>query len=128
MSLLKAEDNHKWIRFFLAIVSVITAFVSIRFLEQLSEWFDLEAKIGNFQIVSQIVGIILGVTTFLAILKNKNASTYMNEVYTELTKVVWSDREVAMKLTVGIVVGVSIISLIFLGFDVAFQKLLELIY
>ena len=52
----------------------------------------------------------------------------MNEVYAELTKVVWSDREVASKLTVGIVVGVSIISLIFLGFDVAFQKLLELIY
>lgn len=128
MSLLKAEDNHKWIRSFLAIVSVITAFVSIRFLEQLSEWFDLEAKISNFGIVSQIIGIILGVTTFLLIMKNKNASKYMNEVYTELTKVVWSDREVAMKLTVGIVVGVSIISLIFLGFDVGFQKILELIY
>lgn len=128
MSLLKAEDNRKWISFFLVVVSAITAFVTIRFLDQLSEWFDLEAKIGNFEIVSQIVGIVFGVTTFFVILKNQNASKYMNEVYTELTKVVWSDREVALKLTFGIVIAVSILSMIFLGFDVGFQKILEMIY
>lgn len=128
MSLLKAEDNRKWISFFLVVVSAITAFVTIRFLDQLSEWFDLEAKIGNFEIVSQVVGIVFGVATFFIILKNQNASKYMNEVYTELTKVVWSDRETALKLTFGIVVAVSILSLIFLGFDVGFQKILEMIY
>ena len=128
MSLLKTEDNRKWISFFLVVVGAIAAFVMISFLEQLSEWFDLEAKVGNFQILSQVVGIVTGVLTFFIILKNEQASKYLNEVYSELTKVVWSDREVAFKLTIGIIIALSILSMIFLGFDVGFRKFLDLIY
>ncbi|MGB0452302.1 MAG: preprotein translocase subunit SecE [Bacteriovoracaceae bacterium] len=128
MSILKAEDKNKWISFFLVVVSSISAFVFIKFFEQLSEWFDLEAKIGNFEMLSQGLGIALGAVVFFVVLKNKQASDYLNEVYNELTKVVWSEKDTAFKLTIGIVIAVAILSLIFVGFDVMFQKGLELIY
>jgi preprotein translocase subunit SecE len=60
MSILKIEDSKKWINAFLAIVSVIAGFVTIRFLLTMGEWFDLEAKIGNFPVVIQGVGISRG--------------------------------------------------------------------
>jgi preprotein translocase subunit SecE len=78
--------------------------------------------------ISQGIGIVVGLTTFIAILKNKNASTHMNEVYAELVKVVWPDKDTVIKVTIGIIIGVSIISSIFVGVDFGFQKILELIY
>jgi preprotein translocase subunit SecE len=128
MSLLKAEDSKKWINSFVAILSILVAFISIRFLGQMSEWFDLEAKINNLQYISQGVGIAAGLLTFILTVKNKSASTLLNEVYGELLKAVWPDKDTILKLTVGLVISLSIVSGIFVGFDFLFRKLLELIY
>ena len=128
MSLVRVEDGKKWINAFVAIISIIAGFVAIRFAGQLSEWFDLEAKVSNFLAISQAVGILIGLVTFIGILKNKNASTHMQEVYSELVKVVWPDKDSVLKMTVGLVIAVSIISGIFVLIDFTFRKILELIY
>ncbi|WP_127716692.1 preprotein translocase subunit SecE [Halobacteriovorax sp. HLS] len=128
MSLVRIEDGKKWINTFVAIISILAGFVTIRFMGQLSEWFDLEAKVPNFLAVSQGLGIVIGLVTFIGILKNKNASTHMEEVYAELVKVVWPDKDSVLKMTVGLVVAVSIISGIFVLIDFTFRKVLELIY
>ena len=78
--------------------------------------------------VSQGVGIVIGLGTFIAIIKNKNASSHLQEVYDELVKVVWPDRDSVIKVTIGIIIGVSIVSSILVGIDFSFQKILELIY
>lgn len=128
MSIVKSEDSRKWINSFVAIISILAGFISIRFLDQMSEWFDLEAKINHFLMVSQGVGIVIGLVTFIAIVKNKGASTHMQEVFDELVKVVWPDRDSVIKVTIGIIIGVSIVSSILVGIDFSFQKILELIY
>ena len=128
MSIIKSEDGNKWINSFLAIVGVIVAFIVISFIEQLGEWFDLEASIGNFTIFAQGVGILAGLGTFIYIVKNKVASTHLNEVYSELVKVIWPDRDSVLKVTFGLVIGLSIVSCIFVLIDFSFRKLLEFIY
>ena len=128
MSLLKSEDSKKWINAFVMMVAVIVGYVVIQFTEQMGEWFDLEAKIPNFIMTAQVIGIVIGLVTFIAILKNKNASTHLTEVYAELTKAVWPESDAVLKTTVGIIIGLSIISGIFVGVDFLFQKALELIY
>lgn len=128
MSLVRVEDGKKWINAFVAIISILAGFVTIRFAGQLSEWFDLEAKVSNFLALSQGLGILIGLVTFIGILKNKNASTHMQEVYSELVKVVWPDKDSVLKMTVGLVVAVSIISGIFVLIDFTFRKILELVY
>ena len=125
---IELKDSKRWINAFLAIMAALFGMVSVSFLEQLGEWFDLEAKIQYFQGVVQITGVILGIMTFVVCQANQKAMNHLNEVYGELVKVVWPDRETVVKLTVGVVIGVSIISSIFVFTDFLFQKLLDLIY
>ena len=128
MSLVKSEDNKKWINTFSAICSIIVGFVLIRFQQQLGEWFDLEARIPYFLMISQGIGIISGLITFIIITRNKVSSTHLNEVFAELVKVIWPKSDDVVKSTVVIIIGLSIISGLFVGVDFLFQKVLELLY
>lgn len=128
MSIVKTEDSKKWINSFIAIISVIAGYVTIRFVEQLGEWFDLEARIPNFLLTTQGVGILVGVVVFLSIFKNKNASNHLNEVYAELVKVVWPDKDSILKMTMGLVVALSIVSGFFVLVDFLFREFLQLLY
>jgi preprotein translocase subunit SecE len=128
MSALRSEDSRKWIFSFVAIIALIVAYVTIKFLGQMSEWFDLEAKIGNFVLVSQVVGIAAGFSTFMIITKNHKTANVLQEVYSELVKVIWPDKDGVTKLTVGIIIGLVVASGLFLTIDLIFKKLLDLIY
>ncbi|SRR5690606_19780281 len=128
MSIVKKEDGKKWINAFVAIISIISGFLTIRFVGQLSEWFDLEAKVNNFVLISQAVGVVVGLAMFIGIFKSKNASSHLSEVYDELVKVVWPDRDTVFKVTVGIVISLAIVSAIFVGVDYLFRALLDLFY
>jgi preprotein translocase subunit SecE len=125
---LSAKNGKKWINSFVAILSVLFGFISVRFIEQLSEWFDLEASIASFAIIKQMVGVIFGLLLYFVITKNRKAISHMDEVYNELQKVIWPEKNTVLKLTIGIMIAVSIVSGIFVLLDFTFQKLLELIY
>lgn len=128
MSIIKGEDNKKWINAFVVIVSFLVGYIFIRFAVTMGEWFDLEAKINYFKAISQISGVVVGVITFLIIIKHKEAVTYLDEVYGELVKVVWPDKDSVVKLTVGIIIGITIVSGILVLIDYLFIQLLSLIY
>lgn len=128
MSIIKAEDNKKWINTFIALIAILVGFLVIRFLGQMGEWFDLEAKIPYFVGVSQGAGALLGLVVFLAIRGNNSAKEHLNEVYSELVKVIWPDSESVVKSTIGILIGLSILSVIFVGVDYVFRWLLNQIY
>lgn len=128
MSIIRSEDGKKWINSFIAVVSILAGFMTIRFVEQLGEWFDLEAKVGNFLAFTQGLGVLIGVATFLLIIKNKKASAHLDEVYAELVKVVWPEKDAVLKVTVGIIIGVSIVSGLFVLIDYVSQQLLSMVY
>lgn len=128
MSIIKAEDNQKWINFFVALVSILCGYLMIKFLGQMGEWFDLEAKVPYFIGVTQGVGIVVGLSVFLVVKSNKSAKEHLDEVYSELVKVIWPDSESVVKSTIGILIGLSILSLIFIAVDNGFRWLLNLIY
>jgi preprotein translocase subunit SecE len=128
MSFLKVEDKKKWLNAFVALSAGISGYVFYRFFLQLSDWFELEAKVKNFVILAQVVALIIGVVTLIIVFKHKRAMEYLNEVYNELVKVVWPDRDSSLKLTVGIVIGIAITSGIFVLVDLFFQWLLAKVY
>lgn len=128
MSTIKSENGRKWIDGFIALVSILVAFVFIRFTQQLGEWFDLESVVGHFLMLTQVVGCAVGVITFVTIKRKKKAMRYLDEVYGELLKVVWPDRDSVAKLTVGIVIGLAIVSGILVAIDLVVRKLLNFVY
>ena len=128
MSIVKSEDGQKWINAFKAIISILVAIVTIRFAETMGEWFELESKITYFLAVSQGLGVFAGLVTFLTITKNKLASTHLDEVYAELVKVVWPDKDSVIKVTIGIVIATVFVSGFFVLIDFTFRKILNLLY
>jgi preprotein translocase subunit SecE len=128
MSIVKSEDGKKWINAFKAIISILVAIVTIRFAETMGEWFELESKITYFLAVSQGLGVFAGLVTFLTITKNKLASTHLDEVYAELVKVVWPDKDSVIKVTIGIVIATVFVSGFFVLIDFTFRKILNLLY
>ena len=128
MSIIKAEDEKKWITAFVTLGSVLIGYILIRFVAQLGEWFDLESKIRNFWAVSQGLGIVGGIATFIIVVKNEKAMLYIAEVYKELIKVIWPERESVVKLTIGLIIGLTIVSVLLMIVDYLSQGLLNIFY
>ncbi|MCY4643766.1 MAG: preprotein translocase subunit SecE [Bacteriovoracales bacterium] len=128
MPALRETDGKKWINALVAIASLILANILIKLLYQISEWTDLEAKVENFRLVAQVIGIFVGVLTFVIVLRSTRAYGYLREVYGELTKVIWPDKDSTLKLTAVIVVGVAIIAVFFGLIDFGIKEFLELLY
>ena len=85
----QAENGKKWIQASVAITAMIVAYVFMSFFAQLGEWFELESKIPQFNIISQVLGGIIGLGTFIYIMKNDKTSSFLEETYGEIQKVVW---------------------------------------
>ncbi len=121
------NDRNKWIQTSVALACMFLAYLSLTFLETLAEWFDLEASIPNYQWLAQGFSIVLGLVCFLVIVNKDKTAVFLKEVYAEAIKVVWPDRSETFRMTIGIMIGVSIAGLIFWVFDFVANILLNLI-
>ena len=128
MSIIKSEDSSKWINALVAIAALLGGFVVTKFVDQLGAWFDLEAKISNFSVLSQGFGVVSGVIIFVFILRNSKTSSYLQDVYQELLKVVWPSKDATTKMTIGLVVALVIVAGIFVSVDFVFKKILSFVY
>ncbi|MEI8345900.1 MAG: preprotein translocase subunit SecE [Pseudomonadota bacterium] len=128
MSIIKSEDKGKWINAFVMLTCILVGFICIRFFYQLGEWFDLEAKLRNFIVWAQMAGVLVGIGTFLYIRNKKEALVHLDEVYAELVKVIWPDKDSTIKVTVGILIGVSIVAAFLILVDFIVSHLLDLLY
>lgn len=128
MSIIKSEDSRKWITALVVIAAGLAGFVVTKFVTQMGDWFDLEAKVSNFSVIAQALGFATGIGTFIYILKNEKTSTYLEDVYNELLKVVWPSKDATTKMTVGIAIALVIVAAIFVSVDFIFKKILEFVY
>lgn len=128
MSIIKSEDSRKWISALTVIAAALAGFIVFKFVGQLGDWFDLEAKISSFSFVAQGLGFLTGISVFVGILKNSKSSSYLQEVYNELLKVVWPSKDTTVKMTMGLVVALVVVSGIFVFVDFVFKKILSFVY
>ncbi len=128
MGALKEADSSKWINTLIVIGACLVGYIFNAFLVQMAEWFDLEAKVPNFVVTAQIVSILVGFGSFIFVLKHKESYQYLQEVYGELTKVIWPDKDSTVKLTISIVIGVAISGAFLSLSDMGIRELLNLLY
>ncbi|MBY0517712.1 MAG: preprotein translocase subunit SecE [Bacteriovoracaceae bacterium] len=127
MSMTSSKEGKKWIQASLALTCIFLGYVVVSFLEKMAEWFLLEAKIPYFYGISQGIGVLAGLITYIMILRNPISSTFLDDVFEETLKVVWPDRNQTWKYTVLIMIGVTIMGFIFGFFDFGAVYLLSLI-
>lgn len=128
MSVSSQNEGNKWINAGVAIVSILLAYVLWSFLAQIGEWLELESKIWKFSVLSQVFSGAIGLTAFIIVVTNKKSGPFLTEVYAELTKVVWPDRDQTSKHTVGILIAVTIAGFVFSLFDFTASKLLSFLH
>ncbi|MFP5490396.1 MAG: preprotein translocase subunit SecE [Bacteriovoracia bacterium] len=127
MSVTSNSEGKKWIQASLAVTCIFVGYIIISFFETMSEWFALEAKVPYYFVITQALGVVVGLTTYIAILRNPISSEFLANVYQELIKVVWPDRSQTWKYTVLIMIGVTIMGFVFGFFDFGANFLLGLI-
>lgn len=59
--------------------------------------------LGGLLTTSALIGLVSGVGTFFALIRNKGAVRFTGEVIGELFKVVWPTRDEAMKATTSVI-------------------------
>lgn len=127
MSLTAKDDGKKWIQTSVALICLIVVYVLIKFFGQMGEWFDLESKVPQYLMVSQLVSVLAALGVFVYLMKNPKTSSFLSEVYQEGMKVVWPDKNETVKHTIGIMIGVTIVGFILGIFDFVATWLLSLI-
>lgn len=121
------DNGKKWIQTSVAILCMTVVYVLIQFFTQIGEWFELESKLSYYMAVTQVISVVIALSTFVYIVKNTKTRTFLDEVYQEAIKVVWPDKSETAKHTVGIMIGVSIVGTLLAVFDLAATWLLSLI-
>ena len=121
------STGKKWIQSCVAIACMLLGYVVMSFLEQINEWWQIEVFIPRYFAVSQAVSVLLGLGVFIYLMKNSKTSTFLSDVYYELMKVVWPDKNQTVKHTIGIMIGVSIVGFILGFFDFVSSWALSLI-
>ena len=127
MSVASNDDGKKWIQTTVAITCILLVFVLISFFEKLAEWFALETMIPYFFGITQVVSVIIGLATYIAIFKNPKSSDFLTNVYQEVMKVVWPDKQQTWRHTIVIMIAVTIMGFVFGFFDFGANFLLGLV-
>jgi len=127
MAVASNEEGKKWIQASVAVACILLGYVLISFFEKMAEWFALETMIPYFYGISQALSVILGLVTYIVIMKNPKSSDFLTNVYQEVMKVVWPDTTQTWRHTFVIMIAVTIMGFVFGFFDFGANFLLGLV-
>lgn len=127
MAVASHDEGKKWIQTSVAVVCILTGWVLISFFEKLAEWFALETMVPYFFVITQVLSVLIALGTYVYIMKNPKTSDFLANVYQEVLKVVWPDRQQTWRHTFVIMVAVTIFGFIFGFFDFGANFLLGLV-
>lgn len=127
MSVASNDEGKKWIQTTVAVTCILLVYVLISFFEKLAEWFALETMIPYYFGVSQFFSVVLGLTAYIIVFKNATSSEFLSNVYQEVVKVVWPDKQQTWRHTFVIMIAVTIMGFVFGFFDFGANFLLGLV-
>ena len=128
MAAITEAGRKKYINTVIMLGAMLLVYIAYAFFQQLGDWFDLEAKWKHFKLGAQGLALFVGAVSFIYVIKNSRAMEFLNQVYGELIKVIWPDKDSVTKLTMGIIVFVAICSGVLILVDYTIQMILSLIY
>jgi len=127
MSVATNDEGKKWIQTTVAITCILEVYVFINFFEKLSEWFALETMVPYYFGLTQVVSVYIGLATYVIVFKNPKSSEFLTNVYQEVLKVVWPDKQQTWRHTFVIMIAVTIMGFVFFVFDFGANFLLGLV-
>jgi preprotein translocase subunit SecE len=77
--------------------------------------------------VTQVVSVFIGLIAYVLVFKNTKSNEFLTNVYQEIMKVVWPDRQQTWRHTFVIMIAVTIMGFVFGFFDFGANFLLGLV-
>ena len=127
MSVASNDEGKKWIQTTVAVTCIMLVYVLISFFEKLAEWFALETMVPYYFGITQFVSVIIGLVAYIMVFKNSKSSEFLTNVYQEVVKVVWPDKQQTWRHTIVIMIAVTIMGFVFGFFDFGANFLLGLV-
>jgi preprotein translocase subunit SecE len=127
MSVASNDEGKKWIQTTVAVTCIMLVYVLISFFEKLAEWFALETMVPYYFGITQFVSVVLGLVAYIMVFKNSKSSEFLTNVYQEVVKVVWPDKQQTWRHTIVIMIAVTIMGFVFGFFDFGANFLLGLV-
>lgn len=127
MAVASNDEGKKWIQAAVAVCCILVGYILISFFEKLAEWFALETMIPYFFGATQVISVVIAIVSYVVVIKNPKSSDFLENVYQELLKVVWPDRQQTWRHTFVIMIAVTIFGFIFGFFDFGANFLLGLV-
>ncbi len=127
MSVASNDEGKKWIQTTVALSCILLVYVLISFFEKLAEWFALETMVPYYFGITQFLSVVTGLVTYILIFKNPKSSEFLTNVYQEIMKVVWPDKQQTWRHTFVIMIAVTLMGFVFGFFDFGANFLLGLV-
>lgn len=127
MSVASQNDGKKWIQTIVTVACILLGYILISFFEKIGEWFTLEARIPYYFAITQFASVVISFGVFGYIFKTPKTSIFLQEVYNEVVKVVWPDKQQTWRHTFVIMIAVTIMGFVFGFFDFGANFLLSLV-
>lgn len=121
------ENNQKWVNLSFLAASALTAFVIFLLASRASAALDFDGRVQNLATILRLGAIVVGAVCFFVLYKNKTANLFMDEVFIELGKVTWPQREETFKATIAVLIAVTIMGFMFGVVDWVWSRLVNFI-
>ena len=127
MAVASNDEGKKWIQATVAVVCILVGYILVSFFEKLAEWFALEAMIPYYFPLTQGISVVAAFVAYVVVMKNPKSAEFLTNVYQEIMKVVWPDKNQTWRHTFVIMVAVTIMGFVFGFFDFGANFLLGLV-
>lgn len=86
-----------------------------------------DTRIAGVFATSTLVGLVAGAATLFALLRNRDAVRFTDEVVGELARVTWPTREETLRATTTVVVTTLLVAALLGVYDLVWKNLADLI-
>ena len=107
----------KWINTILFLLCVLVGFLFNMLLIKLGTWLEFEVKIPQYKYVQLFVSIIVVFGTLFYVKSRSDLMAFFYETFDEMTKVVFPGKNQSFRLSIFIIIAVTIIGFILTIFD-----------
>jgi preprotein translocase subunit SecE len=121
------KDDATWMKICYVAFALIVAYVAYKLIETLGIQFGWSERYEWFSPVHNIAGILIGAATAVGVYADAGRREYHLAAVGEVRKVVWPKLPDVKKMTLIVVVVVSIFAVILAIFDVVWSKVLQFI-
>ncbi len=117
----------RWINISYLVISALLWMVFRHLVDLVWDLAHLQVSADAILAPADWIALGLSVVVFVALLRNRRLNEFMGEVAQELSKVTWPPAKESVMSAGVIAVLVGVVSLLLVGFDTIWQKLIGMI-